>query len=156
MAEPSIRLEGDIELKKIMKEVGSLRPVKKALGQGAVHLKGKVAEYPTQLPPVNPKYRYIRGAGTRYVPTGKTQLTSERHGQSWTVQSRAGGLTWVVGSDTTYGRYLQYAGPDKPRQTLRHKRANWDTTQDVADREAKGVVSGVKRAIDIELAKGHA
>jgi hypothetical protein len=150
LPDAGIRIEGLPELQKIMDEVGSLRPVKKGLGKGAVHLKGKIARYPRQRPPKDPRRIYIRGVGTRYVPTGRTYLTSERHGQSWTVRSQAGGLMWIVGSDTTYGPFLQ----DEKKRTFYHQTTGWQTTEDVSKSEADDVNRFVKQEIDMALAKG--
>jgi len=142
-----IRIEGLPPLQKILKEVGSLRPVKRGLGKGAVHLKGKIAKYPTQLSPVNPKWRYDRGIGSVYVPTGRVYRTSETHGRKWTVRAGAGGLEWTIGNNTSYGPFLQ----DKDDQTRRHKVAGWQTTEDVIDQEVHTVNRKVKEEVDRAL-----
>jgi hypothetical protein len=68
-----------------------------------------------------------------YVPTGKQYYTSEKHSKSWTGKSGAGGLRWTIGSDTTYGPFLQ----DEKKQTLYHKQTGWKTTDDVTEDETR-------------------
>lgn len=147
MAE-GIRIEGLPRLERIMREVGSLRPVKRGLAKGAIHLRRKIRTYPEQRPPTNPKYQYIRGVGTKYVPTGRIQKTSENHGKSWGGQSGLGGLQWTIGSDTSYGPFLQSV----EKQTSYHKTTGWKTTETVKDEEEATVNAAVKREVDLALA----
>ena len=146
MAE-GIRIEGLPELKKIMEKVGSLKPVKRALAKGATHLRGEIRVYPKQRPSVNPKWFYKRGEGSIYLPTGKTYKTSEKHSKSWTGKSSHGGLTWTIGSNTSYGRFLQ----DERRQTVYHQETGWKTTEDVVDAEERDVVRFVQQEVNRAL-----
>ena len=150
MAE-GIRIEGLPPLRKILKEVGSLRPVKRGLAKGAVQLRGEVRIYPFQRPPVDPKRIYIRGVGTRYLPTGRTTRTSEKHSKSWAARSSQAGLTWTIGSDTSYGPFLQ----DERKQTLYHKQTGWKTIAQVARSEANDINRLVKAEIDRALARAR-
>ena len=160
MPEAGIRIEGLPSLQKIIRDVGSLRPVVVGMKAGAIHLKGKIAKYPQvsrrPQPFVSNKQR--RGffaklrSGEIEVPYRRgTSPGSERLGQSWTVKARDGGLTQVVGTDTTYGQLVQ----DRLKQTLYHKTTGWKTTEDVTEQEGNEVVRGVKREIDKALARAR-
>ena len=146
MAE-GITIEGLPELKKIMQKVGSLRPVKRALAKGATHLRGEIRVYPKQRPSVDPRWFYKRGVGSIYLPTGKTYKTSEDHANSWTGKSRHTGLTWTIGSDTTYGPFLQ----DDKKQTRYHKQTGWKTTDDVIEAEQDEVLRFVQQEVNRAL-----
>jgi hypothetical protein len=104
-------------LQKIIKKVGSLAPVKKGLGKGAVHVKGKIADPPqVKRRPVAQFWtdKQRRGffaklrSGEIEVPYyRRINKNSEDLSHSWTVRSGKGGLEWRVGNDTTYGPLVQ-------------------------------------------------
>lgn len=142
-----IRIEGLPKLDRILRKVGSLRPVKLGLAKGALHLSGKIREYPDAPTPSDPKRVYKRGVGMYYVPTGKQYYTSEKHSHSWTTRPDATRLTWTVGSDTSYGPYLQ----DKDKRTAFHRKTGWKTTDEVTDVETDDVNRLVKREVDLAL-----
>ena len=144
-----IRIEGLPELRRVMNEVGSLRPVKRGIAKVAIHINRKIAIYPRQRPPVDPRRVYIRGSGTLYVPTGRLYETSEAHGRSWIAKSGLTGLRWTIGSDTTYGPFLQ----DERRQTFYHQTTGWKTTDTVVEAERETASRIVKVEVDVALAK---
>ncbi len=161
MASAGIRIEGLVDLKKIVRDVGSLRPVKAGLRAGAFHLKGKIAKYPrVSRRPVAQFWtnKQRRGffaklrSGEIDVPYRRgISNNSERLGQSWTVQARQGGLTQIVGNDSSYGQLVQ----DRRFQSLYHKTTGWQTTDDVTENEKDEVVRGVKREVDRALARAR-
>ena len=160
MPEAGIKVEGLPSLQKIMRDVGSLRPVVVGMKAGAIHLKGKIAKYPrvSRRPQPFKTNKQRRGffaklrSGEIEVPYRRgISPSSERLGQSWTVKARDGGLTQVVGTDTTYGQLVQ----DRIKQTLYHKTTGWKTTEDVTEQEGDEVVRGVKREIDKALARAR-
>jgi hypothetical protein len=144
-----------------MNDVGSLGPVKSGLKAGAFHLKGKIATYPkVSRRPVAQYWtdKQRRGffaklrSGEIDVPYRRgISNNSERLGQSWAVQGRDGGLTQVIGNDSSYGQLVQ----DRSLQSLYHKTTGWKTTDDVTEQEARAVTEGVKRAIDRALARAR-
>jgi len=56
-------------------------------------------------------------------------------------------LEWRIGSDTTYGPFLQ----DKDKQTIFHKTTGWKTTDTVIDEEKALVNRKVKEEVDRAL-----
>ena len=144
-------------LRKILKEVGSLRPVKKGLGKGAVHLKGKIADPPVVSRRPVAQYwtaKQRRGffaklrSGEIEVPYyRRISAGSEDLSHSWTARSGKGGLEWKVGNDTTYGPLVQ----DRDKQSRYHKDTGWITTQKVVEDENRTVNQIVKIEIDRAL-----
>ena len=160
MAE-GIKIEGLPELKRIFKEVGSLRPVIKGLGKGAVHLKGKIAVYPKHTPrPVahlwTDKQRrgffYYLNKGDIEVPYRRGQSSgSENLADKWTVRSFLGGLEWRVGNNVSYGPLVQGSGPMQPFQSQYHFETGWQTTDEVVEEETRKVNQIVKMEVDAAL-----
>jgi hypothetical protein len=142
-----ILIEGLPQLRKIMNEVGSLRPVRRGLAKAAIHVRRHIATYPKQRPPVNPKWLYVRGRGMRYLPTGRTRLTSEDHANSWAGKSALTGLRWTIESDTSYGPYLQ----DEKKQTFYHKETGWKTMETVTEEQTAEANRMVRIEIDAAL-----
>lgn len=60
-----------------------------AIKLGMEALRNMTAKYPAQRAPANPKRMYIRGVGTRYLPTGRTYMTSQKYGASQEVRAEA-------------------------------------------------------------------
>lgn len=150
MANNAIEIEGlDKALRKI-KSLEDMSAVSSALQAAAVHVKGKIAQYPPASEANLPKERgtwYERGYGTRWPGGGRR--TSETLGRKWTIGSRNRGLTWIVGNNVSYGPYVQ----DEDKQAAFHKRRGWKTTQTVAKEEAETVNKFVKKEIDRILEK---
>lgn len=61
---------------------------------------------------------------------------TERHGASWEISEESGGLVQVIGSDTSYGPYLQSAD----KQSLYMKAVGWETAEDVLKRSEGEIV----------------
>lgn len=147
MTDVGITVKGDIDFKRMMRELGTLKPFKTGLVSGGFHLKGRVARYPRASrrpqPFVSDKQRrgffYHLNKGNIQVPYRRgISPGSERHGQSWTVGKRKDGFEVVAGSDTSYGPLMQ----DDKKQTGYHKGTGWKTVQKIA-REARVEVSKV-------------
>ena len=160
MPEAGIKIEGLPSLQKIMRDVGSLRPVVVGMKAGAIHLKGKIAKPPPvsrrPQPFVSDKQRrgffYKLRKGDIEVPYRRgISPGSERLGQRWTVQAKDGGLTQVVGSNASYGELVQA----RRMQTFYHKVTGWKTIEDVTEQEKNTVARGVKHEIDRALARAR-
>ena len=152
-----ITIEGLPPLRKILKEVGSLRPVKKGLGKGAVHLKGTIDVYPEESH--RPVAQYWTAKQRRYffwaLKKGKIEVPyrrgqsegSENLADKWTVRSGKGGLEWKVGNSASYGPLVQ----DRDKQSRYHKDTGWITTQTVVEDEKEAVNQIIKLTIDAAL-----
>ena len=154
MTETFIKIEGLDKLIGKLEDVSKLRYVKAGIKAGTQHVKGKIAKYPSETaanrPGPYPKRWYQRGAGPRWARvSGGTggRNTSEKLRQSWTMKMRDGGFTGVVGTDTTYGIFVQ-----GERQASFHKRHNWKTTEMIAKSEGPRVKELIARAIRAALA----
>src|SRR4030042_2565195 len=100
MSDSSPRLENVTSytikgLDKLLKKLDDLEGLKAAvrgMEAAALHVKGKIAEYPPASEANAPKTSgswYERGYGTRWPGGGKR--TSETLGRKWTTASRDGG-----------------------------------------------------------------
>ena len=156
MPEVSIDIKGEHEIIKLAREIQTLRPVKSGLRAGASFLKGKIARYPMvrrrTMNFVSDQQRrhffWLMNTGRIEVPYRRgISEGSERHGQSWTVQERRGGLTQVIGSDTSYGPLLQ----SRDQQTEFHREGGWETVEDLAEEHAEEVNRRLKVAMDRAL-----
>lgn len=123
--------------------------VKQGLEAGAIHLKGKMAQYPAQRKgkaiwssdPAKRK-RQQRGffaklnAGEITVPYRRGMSSgSKKLGQSWTNRASNGGLTQTIGTAVSYAPLVQAAA----KQTQYHKITGWQTEQQVLKRESEHV-----------------
>ena len=152
-----IKIEGLPPLQKIIKKVGSLAPVKKGLGKGAVHVKGKIADPPrvSRRPVAQFWTDQQRRGFFYYLNKGKIEVPyyrrisagSEDLSHKWTVQSSKGGLEWKVGNNASYGPLVQ----DRDKQSRYHKETGWITTQAVVEDENRAVNQIVKLTIDAAL-----
>jgi hypothetical protein len=151
-----IRIEGLPELQKIMQRVGSLQPVKNGLKSAALHVKGKIAQYPPVSRRPQPFVSDLQRRGFfAKLRSGQIEVPyrrgissqSQRLGQSWTIKEQKAGLTQVIGSDTTYGPLVQA----KESQTRYHKETGWKTTETVIERETAEVNRIVKSVVDAAL-----
>ena len=99
-----------------------------------------------------PKRWYVRGTGqfwARVDGSIGSRKTSETLGRKWTVQTRDGGMTAIVGNNVSYGPFVQ----DEDRQTSFHKRRGWKTTQKVAEEESREVTELVIKAVEDALSR---
>lgn len=145
----TIRIEGlDRVLKKI-KTVEELKPVTDALQAGAVHVKGKIAQYPPASEANDPSRQrwYERGYGPKWRTRDGSiagKKTSETLGRKWTTASRNRGLTQIVGNNVSYGPFVQ----DKDRQAWFHRERGWKTTEQVAEEEAETVLKFIADEVE--------
>ena len=136
----SIRLEG---LPKLQKKLGRIRAAElfKGIGQAVGEdIKSKAGVYPSEPAPANPNYRYVRGSGTMYVPTGYIRKTSERLGTRWSVSVR--GFRTYIENLASYAVYVHGTF-----QTALHKRTGWKQLKAVA----KGELPEIRKKIQRQL-----
>ncbi len=153
----NVELQGFAEVQAAIARLTNLAPVKAALRAGAVHLKGKIAQYPpatgANMPGPYPARWYERGYGPRWARKIKKGVggrrTSENLATGWTVEARDDGLTQVVGNDTTYGPYVQ-----GDEQAACHAAHGWKTVDQVLEQESETILKAVSDAIDKALAGG--
>ncbi len=87
---PRIKTNGPDVIRKIFRVADDLpAEAASAVKIGMEQLRAETAKYPPQKPPANPKRQYIRGVGTRYIPTGRTYYTSQKYGASQTVRAES-------------------------------------------------------------------
>jgi hypothetical protein len=135
-----IEIVGLERLLQKIENLGQLKHVAAALKAGATHVKGKIAQYPPASEANMPGQArwYERGYGMRYA-SGRGKRTSETLGRKWTIASRDGGLTQVVGNDVSYGPYVQSA----KFQARIHAKRGWKTDEQVLDEEQDTVANFV-------------
>jgi hypothetical protein len=143
---------GDEALKRKLRKLKDFRILLPAMKAGRFHIKGKVSKYPRSTA-ANTKgtqagdHWYQRGWGSKWVRKDGTvggNQSSEDHAQSWFTKSSNRGLTQKIGSDTTYGPYLQ----DPSKQTKVHNRIGWKTTDEIVDAEEQTVLNLFKKQVD--------
>ena len=102
---------------------------RRPMERSVLRLQADMAKYPRQR------------SGSRYRRTGTL-------GRRWTKSVRAeyGGLTGVVGNNTSYGPYVQSA----ERQAWMHQGV-WQTDESVAHRRRNEIVADFNRAIQEAL-----
>lgn len=131
----SVRWEGIEKLLARVKLIQDVIPA--AVKAGGLHIKAQIAKAPPVRRgsmPMTPKQRTWFLAALRegliQVPyrRGANPL-SERLEQSWTVAEADGGLSAIVGNDTSYGPFVQ----DRERQHSYHRETRWVTVQDVRE-----------------------
>jgi hypothetical protein len=146
----TIRINGMDELMKKINSLEQMDGVKHAMRAAALHVKGKIAEYPPESD-ANRAGRipswYERGWGTKWNLAGGGTggvKTSETLGRRWTIGQRNNGLTQIIGNNVSYGPAVQ----DPAQQSATMKRIGWKTTKQVADEEAATVVKFIQDEID--------
>ena len=146
----TIRINGMDELMKKINSLEQMDGVKHAMRAAALHVKGKIAEYPPESD-ANRAGRipswYERGWGTKWNLAGGGTggiKTSETLSKKWTIGSRNGGLTQIIGNNVSYGPAVQ----DPNYQSATMKKIGWKTTKQVAEEEASTVVRFIQDEID--------
>ena len=148
-------IKGDAELKRKLAKLTDPRAIVPTLEAAAVHVKGKIAKYPSSGNAHRPQpfkteksKRYFFWAlsqGIIEVPYRRGQSPgSEDHGQSWTIKGMKNGMRQVIGSDTRYGPLLQGPG----QQASYHQATGWKDTDTVAKEEEDEVLQFLKRQVD--------
>lgn len=150
----TVQVRGLNELLRKLDNVQGLRAAVKALRASAVHIKGKVADYPTSTmanqPKTYPGRWYERGFGPKWARKDGSvggAKSSETLGRKWTTAARNGGLTQVVGNNVSYGPYVQ----DRDEQNKALAGYGWKTIQDVTEEESDRILRFVKDEIDRAL-----
>lgn len=136
-----VRIEGLDALVKKIKTIEEARFLIAGMKAGALHMKGKVAEYPPATEandPSKPRW-YVRGWGPKWrVKSGDIhgRHTSETLGRKWSTRSSRAGLAWTIGNNVSYGPAVQ----DEEKQAKFHKERGWKTTAGVVRDEAGRVL----------------
>lgn len=145
---PTIEIKG---LEALAQKLNLLPALKAGIKAAAAHVKGKIAIYPPKTAANTPGRRdshgrkmgwYIRHRGG-FSSSGRQTSSSETLGQKWTVTSRDGGLTGVVGNNVSYGPFVQ----DAEKQARFHGARGWKTTQTVAEEQAANIRQIVEQYI---------
>jgi hypothetical protein len=148
-------IKGLDELVRKLKTFEDLQKLRPAMMAGALHVKGKIAQYPpfsaANVEPSHGRW-YKRGWGSKYKRldgkvTGKK--TSETLGRRWTVANRDRGLTKVIGNKASYARYVQ----SEEEQAGFHGDRGWKTDAQVIKEEQEAVLNFVKKEVDKILAR---
>lgn len=134
-----------------------LRNTKLGLAVAALHLKGKMASYPSHTPRPQAQYwsdKQRRGffyhlkQGNIDVPYKRgMSRKSKKLGQSWTNEARNNGLTQVIGTAVSYAPLVQSAA----KQTQYHKVTGWKTEKQVIADEAANVNKIVNQYIQRDM-----
>ena len=149
-------IKGMNKLIKKLDTIEKMRGAKRGLKAGALHVKGKIDEYPPSTSantPGNPTGRwYERGWGSRYkrldgVVTGRK--TSETLGRKWTTAERAGGFQQIIGNNASYAPFVH----DAEEQAKFHGDRGWKTDEQVLDEEGDEVLEFIQREVEKELAR---
>jgi ABC-type Fe3+ transport system substrate-binding protein len=143
-----IRIEGLDRLRRQIKRIEDLDGVANAMKAAAVHVKGKIAEYPPASEANDPAQRkwYERGYGPKWrVISGAIhgKKSSETLGRKWTTKAKDKGLTQVIGNNVSYGPFVQ-----GDKQAAFHKKRGWKTTEQIAEEEKDEVLKFVQAEIE--------
>jgi hypothetical protein len=148
----TIHINGVDELIRKLDSIAKLREIGQVMRAAALHVKGKIAQYPARSsrpqPFVSDKQR--RGffaklrSGEIEVPYRRgISPGSETLGRKWATTLENGGLTAVVGNNTSYAPLVQGPGT----QTAYHAMTGWQTTEQVMDAERETVQEMVREGI---------
>lgn len=147
-----IQIEGLDRVIGKLENLQQLNTVKAGIKAAAIHVKGKIAEYPPRkhIPMRWKSERQRRWffaalrSGAIDVPYKRgSSPGSEGLGRRWTVKERDDGLSAVVGNNVSYGPFVQR----EDSQYWMHKASGWKTTARVANEERSVVVDFVTAAI---------
>ena len=147
----TIRLDGAAALIAKFTRLAQFREAARALNAAALHVKGKIAQYPAEShrpqPFVSDKQR--RGLfaklrkGEIEVPYRRgASPGSQSLGRKWTIASSNNGLTVTVGNNVSYGPLVQ-----GEKQTGYHATTGWRTVEQVMDAERETVVEYVSQEL---------
>ena len=151
----------DEQLTRKLTEIAQLKPVKGAVTEGALHVKGVIDTAPPR------KHITIKQVGgwksekqRRWffaaLRSGQIEVPwrrglspgSEDLEDSWTIKARDSGLTAIVGNDTSYGPFVQ----DEKKQSTMMRMMGWKTTRAVSKSEGPRVRELIAKAIRKALA----
>ena len=164
MAELALHLQGLDALLKKLTSLEQLRHTRAGIEAAAVHVKGKLAQYP----PVNRFTRQQvygqtfesdkqRRAFFALLRKGKIEVPyrrgespgSQTFGRRWTIQMQNAGLTAVIGNNARYGPLLM----DADSQTRYAAKVGWKTAQSVLEAESPDVNRFIQTYLDLDLAE---
>ena len=136
-------IKGMNKLMRKLDTVAKLKGAKHGLKAGALHVKGKIAQYPpstTANSPGNPTGRwYERGYGPRWLRKRKGGVggrkTSETLGRKWAIGERAGGMQQVIGNNASYAEFVH----EEEEQAKIHGARAWKTDEQVLREEGDKV-----------------
>ena len=136
---------GDIE--KTARKMDVLPAFKDGVFSAATWVKGEISEYPpaseANMPGPYPKRWYVRGKGPHWARKGGgvgSRSTSKTLGKMWTAERKNGGLSALVGNNTSYGPYVQ----SKEHQAAFHGRRGWQTVEDFVIRRSDEVLKRIE------------
>ena len=151
-----IEIKGLGNLEKKINSLAQMKAVKAALQNAGTHVKGEMARYPQRkhitIQQVGgwaseKQRRWFFAAlrsGEIDVPYRRGQSPgTEDLGQRWTVTTKDGGLTVVVGNNASYALYVQ--GDDKQSQMM--KLIGWKTDKQVVEKEKDKMTGYLEKAI---------
>lgn len=111
MSRPLITVEGLKEVMQAMRDYKNRLPPELELmaNEATMPILENVASYPPEPPPKNEKSVYLRGQGTKYLPTGKIYATSQQYGKTahQFMRREGGDIVAGVGTPATYSVYLR-------------------------------------------------
>lgn len=144
---PLIEVEGLREVMQAMKAAREkLHPeVEVMMAEATLPLLEAVASYPSQPPPKDEKHVYLRGQGTKYVPTGKIYYTSQQYGKTAHQFTRREGSDVVagVGMPATYAVYLRGdmdTGSKRYNKPAWMHNGVWETLVSIANRLLPNII----------------
>lgn len=148
--EDIVRITGKLE---------AILPQVKAAGQAAaLEVKGKVARAPKQ-PHRKMGFKSLRQrlfviaaiqSGLIDYPYRRAMSPgSEALSKSWTIGEENGGLTHIVGNDTSYGPYVQ-----GEEQSSFHQATGWPTTEQVKEEMQPVIAERFQKAVRQALTGG--
>ena len=147
-------IQGMNKLLRKLDKIGQLQGAKRGLKSGALHVKGKISEYPpstTANSPGNPTGRwYERGWGPRWSRKDGSwggRKTSETLSKRWTTAERNAGLTQIIGNNASYAPYVH----DAEEQAKIHGARGWKTDEEVLREEGKQVLQFIQNEVEKEL-----
>ena len=143
----TIRIDGAAELIAKFTRLAQFREASKALQAAALHVKGKIAQYPAERHGPQPfKSDKSRRFFFWALREGKIEVPyrrgaspgSQSLGRKWTIASSNGGLMVTIGNNVSYGPLVQ-----GEKQTGYHATTGWRTVEQVMDAERETVVEYV-------------
>lgn len=157
-----IEIRGVEELLAKLARLEKLQAVIAVLRAAALYVKGKLAKYPQQkqirrdsvydttFQSIKQQRWFFASLAdeTLDVPYHRGEsASSEALGRSWTTEDQDGGLTQIIGNDTSYGPFVM--GDEE--QSLFMAAMGWQKTGDIVDQYEDYVVQKVQEGLEKEL-----
>ena len=154
----TVEIEGLDELIKKLDDLGQLRKVHAGIRAAAIHVKGKIAKYPSKTGANRPSgpgsHWYQRGKGSMYWRIRDNKKVSygaesENLSKKWTTKYNQQRWEGKVGNNASYAIFVQ--GPKDGGQARHMAGIGWKAVDTVAEKETKRVqeyvYDAVRRAI---------